>query len=444
MPYQPAVAHDPNWYPDTGATHHMTCDPRPLQNSAPYAGPNSVILGNDDHMKISHTGNISLPLGTSNFHLSNVFHIPHMHKDLLLVARFTQDNNVLLTFDANQFCIYDNSTGAPLFQGQCKDCLYPIPSSSLRTIPLAFAAMSLPSSICYNRLDHPSHKILSYLGSNKLLSSDFKFQKSFCQGCALGKSTHLPFSSNNEISALFPFALVHSDVWQSPVLSVTGYKYYVIFTDDFTRYTWFYPMRQKSEVFSHLKTFLASIQNHFAASLKSFQSDGEGEFVNSSISELCKNRGIHHRFSCPHTPEQNGLAERKLRHISEMAYTLLVSSGVPLKYWVEAMLTSVYLINRLPTPVLQWNSPFSRLFGRVPYYSDLRTFGCACYPYLGAYLTNKLLPRTVECVFLGYSSQHKGFRCLDPTNNKIYISRHVRFNETYFPFSHGQTTPQPT
>ncbi|KAI5352788.1 hypothetical protein L3X38_005680 [Prunus dulcis] len=137
------------------------------------------------------------------------------------------------------------------------------------------------------------------------------------------------------------------------------------------------------------------------------------------MSELCKNLGIHHRLSCPHTLEQNGLAERKHRRISEMARTLLVSSGVPLKYWVEAMLTSVYLINCLPTAVLQWDSPFSRLFGRVPYYSDLRTFGCACYPYLGAYLTNKLLPITIECVFLGYSSQHKGFRCLDPTNNKV-------------------------
>jgi hypothetical protein len=101
--------------------------------------------------------------------------------------------------------------------------------------------------------------------------------------------------------------------------------------------------------------------------------------------------------------------------------------------WGEAVLTSVYLLNRMPTPVLNWDSPFSRLFGRIPCYSDLRVFGCACYPHLGAYVTNK--PRTTECVFLGYSSQHKGYRCLDPVTGRVYVSRHVRFDETTYPYA---------
>lgn len=106
-------------------------------------------------------------------------------------------------------------------------------------------------------------------------------------------------------------------------------------TDDFTRYTWIYPMRRKSEVPTHLQTFLAFITNDFRKSLKYFQSDSGTEYVNSQVATLFKTLGIHHRLSCPHTPEQNGLAERKHRHIPEMARTLLVSSGVPLNLWVR-------------------------------------------------------------------------------------------------------------
>lgn len=70
-----------------------------------------------------------------------------------------------------------------------------------------------------------------------------------------------------------------------------------------------------------------------------------------------------------------------------MTRTLLVTSGLPIKLWVDAISTAVYLIKRLPTPILHWSSPFYSLFGTLPSYDDLRTFGCACYPYLRAYLT---------------------------------------------------------
>ena len=437
--YQPASVQDPNWYPDTGATHHMTGDPRPLQNCAPYTGSDSVYLGNGTSLPITYTGNMSLPMGSSLLTLNNVYHVPAMSKNLLSVAQFTKDNNVRFSFDATHFYIHDLKSGALLFQGQCRDGLYPL--SSVRPIPQAFTASSLPSTLWHSRLGHPSHKVLSYLGSHKFLSSDFRVSKTFCKGCALGKSTHLSFSLSNKISSHAPFDLVHSDVWQSSVPSVSGFKYYVLYTDDYTRYSWLYPMRRKSEVLTHFQTFLAFIKTHFAGSLKNLQSDGGTEYVNIPTSTLCNSLGIHHRLSCPHTPEQNGLAERKHRHISEMARTLLLSGHVPLNLWVEAVSTAVYLINRLPTPILQWDSPFSRLFGYSPCYSDLRVFGCACYPHLGAYVTNKLLPRSIECVFLGYSARHKGYRCLDPDTGRVYISRHVRFDETSFPYaSRGSPT----
>lgn len=226
-----------------------------------------------------------------------------------------------------------------------------------------------------------------------------------------------------------PFSLIHSDVWMSPIQYVSGFRYYVLFTDDYSRYTWIYPMQNKSKVFSHFKTLIVMVHNIFNSNVKHFQSDGDTEYINHSFSNFCKQLGIQHRLSCPHTPQQNGLAERKHRYIADMTRTLLATSNLPLNFWVEATFTSIYLIDILPTPLLKWRSPFSIIFQCFPSYAHLRTFGCSCFPHLRAYVSNKLMSCSLKCMFLGYNLQHKGYRCLDPTSSKVYISRHIVFNE---------------
>lgn len=148
------------------------------------------------------------------------------------------------------------------------------------------------------------------------------------------------------------------------------------------------------------------VQNMFNSSIKIFQSDGGTEYVNHNFSNLYTRLGITYRMSCPHTPQQNGLAERKHCHIATMIRTLLATSHAPVSLWMEATLTAVSLINVLSTSILDWPTPHFRLFGQVPSYSHLRTFGCTCFPYLGSYVSNKLMSCSIECVFLGYSLQH--------------------------------------
>lgn len=111
------------------------------------------------------------------------------------------------------------------------------------------------------------------------------------------------------------------------------------------------------------------------------------------------------------------------------------------------MESSVYLINRMPTLVLQNKSPFACLFDRTPDYNFLHIFGCLCFPFLRPYHAHKLDFRSSPCVFLGYSSSHLGYRCLDLESDRIYISRHVRFHESVFPFRKSEqvtTTPIPS
>jgi hypothetical protein len=117
-----------------------------------------------------------------------------------------------------------------------------------------------------------------------------------------------------------------------------------------------------------------------------------------------------------------------------MGLTLLAHASIPLKYWDEAFLTVVFLIDRLPSRVIQNEPPFEQLYGKQLDYSFLQTFGCVVWPNLRPYNSQKLLFRSKRCVFFGYSNIHKGFKCLDPSEGSIYVSQDVVFDEHVFPF----------
>ncbi|PNY13707.1 putative copia-type protein, partial [Trifolium pratense] len=153
--------------------------------------------------------------------------------------------------------------------------------------------------------------------------------------------------------------------------------------------------------------------------------------------------GIELHVSCPGTPEQNGTAERKHRHIVEIGLTMMFHANIPLPLWVEVFLTAVYLINRLPLSTLNNETPYFKLFKRHPQYSGLRVIGCQCFPSLRYQGKNKFSAKTYPCVFIGYSPMHKGYRCLDPKTKRVYISRHVVFDETTFPFKPSSVVVSP-
>ena len=136
--------------------------------------------------------------------------------------------------------------------------------------------------------------------------------------------------------------------------------------------------------------------------------------------------------TAPH--HQNGVVQRKHRHIVDLGLSLLHLATLPLKFWDYAFVVAVYLINRLPTASLNFAIPFVTLFDKEPDFHFLKTFGCACFPLLKPYHTHKLNFRSQECIFLGYSSSHRGYKCLSSTG-RIYISKDVLFNELRFPYS---------
>ena len=120
--------------------------------------------------------------------------------------------------------------------------------------------------------------------------------------------------------------------------------------------------------------------------------------------------------------------------------TLIFHANVLLKFWVDVFLTATYLINRLPLSSLGKNSPYFKLFGQYPNYSSLCIFCSLCFPHLKTPSMHKFSKKTKPCAFLGYNPLHKGYRCLDPILNRVYISRHVVFNEACFPFIENESS----
>ncbi|KAL8158650.1 hypothetical protein V2J09_000187 [Rumex salicifolius] len=226
-------------------------------------------------------------------------------------------------------------------------------------------------------------------------------------------------------------------------MSVFGYKYYLVIIDDFSHYIWCFSLKYKSDTAAYLKQFHAYVQTQFPLKLKSIQCDHGREFDNNDLHSF-SNHGVLLRFSCPHTSQQNGKAERMIRTITNTIRTLLFHGHLPPRFWVEALNTATYLLNITPTTTLAMRTPHQLLFNQLPSYGHLRVFGCLCYPNLTATTKHKLEPRTRPCVFLGYALQHRGYRCLDLANHKVIISRHVIFDESVFPFTNADPGAFPT
>ena len=148
----------------------------------------------------------------------------------------------------------------------------------------------------------------------------------------------------------------------TPVASPEGFKYYILFEDNYSRFCWIYPMKFKYEatqIFLNFKKTAENLTNH---KIKTLQADWGGEYR--PLKSILATFGVLFQHPCPHTHHQNEKIERKHRHITETALALLAQSSLPFTHWWNACTTANFLINRLPTKVLNFSSPVQKLFNK--------------------------------------------------------------------------------
>lgn len=338
---------------------------------------------------------------------------PNIAKSLLSVSKLTTDYPCSFEFDCDGVIVKDKETRKILTLGRNHDGLYALEDP---TVQVFFSSRQQTASedVWHRRLGHPNSQVLLQLSTNKAISIS-KSTKAVCEACSLGKSSRLPFSASSFLESR-PLERIHCDLWgPAPTLSGQGFRYYVIFIDNWSHLCWVYPLKLKSDFFATFTKFQNLVENQFRCKIGSFQCDGGGEFISTTFLQHIEQCGIQQFISCPYTPQQNGLAERKHRHLVELGLSMMFDSKMPQKYWVEAFSTANFLINLLPTTALKLkHSPYQQLYGKTPDYTSLRTFGCACFPTLRDYAHNKIDPRSLKCVFLGSNDKYKGYRCLYP------------------------------
>ncbi|KAK9151758.1 hypothetical protein Syun_010067 [Stephania yunnanensis] len=429
-------ANDPSWYADSGATTHVTNDTSQMNHISPYQGNDSLIVGNGNSIPIKYIGNAKVSSADHRLKFSNTLCVPNIRKNLISISQLVKDNNVVIEFTNKDCLVKDSSTKEILLKGVLQDGLYKFassPSLSQQTqsnsTQAYWASRKSLSSLWHFRLGHPAVQTLQQVMQSNLhlpcLSTEF------CNVCPLGKHHALPFS-NSSSRCKHVLDLIHTDVWgPSPVTSHDGFNYYIVFVDDWSRFTWIFPLKNKSDALQAFKVFKSRVENQFNAKIKCLQSDWGGEFR--SFILFLEEQGIFFQHPCPYTHEQNGRVERKHRHIVETSLTLLAQAGLPYKFWYDACEAATFLVNRLPTRVLQGTSPYQLLYHVPPDYMILKVFGCTCYPYTRPYNAHKYQYRSERCIFLGYSSIHKGYKCMNSVG-RIYVTRHVLFNEEEFPY----------
>ncbi|KAL0323926.1 UNVERIFIED_CONTAM: Retrovirus-related Pol polyprotein from transposon TNT 1-94 [Sesamum calycinum] len=251
-----------------------------------------------------------------------------------------------------------------------------------------------------------------------------------CEACLQGKQHKKPFPSGTSWRAKAVLELIHTDVcgpMRTP--SHEQNRYFILFIDDYSRMTWVYFMREKSEVFKVFKKFKNLVEKQSGRSIKVLRSDRGKEYNNSEFDKFCEEEGIEHQTTVSYNPQQNGVSERKNRTVMEMARSMLQEKHLPKAFWAEAVYTAVYLLNRCPTKAVQNMTPIEAWSGKKPSAKHLRVFDSICYVHIPTEKRHKLEEKTEKGIFLGYSTQSKGYRIYNLKTKKLIISRDVEFDE---------------
>ncbi|MCF8701902.1 DDE-type integrase/transposase/recombinase, partial [Corynebacterium sp. MC-10] len=391
----------------------------------------NVSFGDESKIPVKGKGNILIRLKNGNHQfISNVYYVPNMKNNILSLGQLLEKGYDIHMKD-HSLSIRDNKN----------NLITKVPMSKNRMFLLNIqndVAKCLKA--CYKNVSWLWHLRFGHLnfGGLELLSKKdmvrglpfISHPNQLCEGCLLGKQFRKSFPKKSSSRAQKPLELIHTDICGPIKPSSLGKSnYFLLFIDDFSRKTWVYFLKQKSEAFEVFKKFKAAVEKESGLHIKAMRSDRGGEFTSREFQNFCEKHGIRRPLTVPRSPQQNGVAERKNRTILDMARSMLKSKNLPKEFWAEAVACAVYLLNRSPTRSVWGKTPQESWSGRKPGISHLRVFGSKAYAHVPDETRSKLDDKSKAFIFIGYDSNSKGYKLYNPDTNNLVISRDVEFDE---------------
>ncbi|KAL8117736.1 hypothetical protein AgCh_015569 [Apium graveolens] len=417
------------WLLDSGCSNHMTGDIT-IFTKIDKSITAEVKMGNGILVQARGKGTICIQTKDGIRYINDVLLIPDLDQNLLSVGQLIE-NGYATYFEDDTCTIYDKNKGRKL--------VAKIQMKRGRSFQLMFnydadlalkAHLKDESLLWHKRLEHIHSQGLKELKNMVYGLPQVEDNNEVCEGCAMGKHHRNSFPKGGSWRAGGLLELVHTDVcgpMRTPSLAEN--RYFVLFIDDYSRMTWVYFMKYKSEVFSIFKKFKKFVEKQSGCYIKVLRSDRGKEYTSREFSKFCEDEGIDRQLTVGYSPQQNGVSERKNQTVVNMAKSMLKEKGFPNSFWAEAIHTAVYLINRCPTKAVKEMTPLEAWCRKKPSVSQLKIFGCICYAHIPKEKRHKLEDTSEKCILLGYSSKSKGYRLYSLKNKSIIISKDVLFDE---------------
>jgi hypothetical protein len=306
-----------------------------------------ITYGDGSQSKVIGKGIIDIPgLETSQ----EALYVEGLKANFLSISQFC-DNDLVVQFSKKECNIFDSS-GRWLMGGErTADNCNGLPG--LIADPQIFCNKATidDSELWPRRLGHLNFSdMLKIVGKDivKDLPKIEKTGKVICGSCQLGKQTRAAHKKTSGIQTSKNLELLHMDLMgPTRTASLGGRRYILVIVDDFSRYTWAIPIREKYDAFDAAQHLFKKILVGQNCQIMRIHGDHGREFENSKFEEFCHSYGIKHEFSSPTTPQQNGVVERKNRVIQEMARVMIHSKNLAQHFWGEVVNTACHIINRV-------------------------------------------------------------------------------------------------
>ena len=429
------------WCLDSGCTSHM-CGESEKFREIGNSDKTYLHLADKTSTSIAGVGKVKTVFNNGSdiktVNLENTLHVPELRTSLLSVGKFA-DKDWRIIFEKTGASI-ENELGEVVLRAnrECGGLYYICESPEIAGVVTDTKGSTTAKTQLndwHRRLGHINFQFIKKLSSKNLI--DLKIAPSEkldpCSVCLKGKFSRLPFKSVSEKSSDL-LDIVHTDLCgPMRVSSMSGTLYFATFIDDKSRWCEVKFLKSKDEVFSAFKSYKNLVEKQTGKKIRNLQSDNGGEYISGDFEKFLDEEGIKRRLTVPHTPQQNGVAERKNRSLLEASRCLMIESGLPPSFWAEAISTANYIKNRTPSNSLNMETPFKVWKGRDPNLKYFKPFGIKGVALDKTPGKGKFDPRGRECVFIGYSEKSKGYRVWIPSERKIEATRDVIFIENLSP-----------